>query len=85
MAENKLIPVFMPSLASILMKHERKKGKALTKKEVIKIRNNSTAVMLKKKNAFEIENNRGYRDIDPENCWEEWQQLREVLQGREDI
>jgi hypothetical protein len=32
--------------------------------------------------ARKLEETRGYRDVDPENCWTEWQELRlELVAG----
>jgi len=30
-----------------------------------------------------LEDGRGYRDLDPANCWDEWQQARLALIERE--
>jgi len=73
MADDELIPVFMPSLVSILLRHEQDKGLPLTEDEVIAIRNKSVVVMLRRSAATEIAAKRGYDDIDPESCWREWQ------------
>ena len=74
-----LIPVFMPTLVSVLLHHEREKGSPLTEPEVIAIRDNSVAVMLPRSAAIEIAQKRGYDDIDPEQCWAEWQRVRRQL------
>jgi len=76
MSTEALIPVFMPTLVSVLLRHEREKGSPLTEPEVIAIRNNSVAVMLPRSAAIEIAQKRGYDDIDPEQCWAEWQRVR---------
>ncbi len=77
--EESLVPVFMPSLASVLVSSERRKGSELTYDEVIEIRDKCVCVMVPSAHVHSIEESRGYRDLDPENCWEEWQQLRAEL------
>ena len=79
MANEELIPVFMPTLVSILSRHEQDKGAPLTEHEVIAIRNKSVAIMLRRSAAMEIAVKRGYDDIDPESCWTEWQRVRTEL------
>ncbi len=79
MSEERLVPVFMPSLVSVLLRHERDKGAPLTEDEVIAIRDKSVAVMLRQSAAAEMAQKRGYDDIDPERCWAEWQRVRTQL------
>jgi len=79
MSTETLIPVFMPSLVSVLLRHERDKGEPLTEDEVIAIRDKSVAVMLRQSAAVEIAQKRGYDDIDPARCWLEWQRVRAEL------
>ena len=76
-ANEKLIPVFMPSLVSILLRHEQEKGAPLTEEEVLSIRDNATAVLISESAVTPIVDARGYDDIDPEHCWEQWMQVRE--------
>jgi hypothetical protein len=73
------VAVYMPSLASILVHAERRKGAPLTYEEVIRFRDESTCIMLRESRVRRMEESRGYRDIDPEHCWEEWLRLRDVL------
>ena len=78
----KLIYVFMPTLASLLLSAERGKGARLAYEEVIAIRNKAACVMVPEGVAAKIEGNRGYSDIDPKNCWDEWNALRsELVEG----
>ena len=79
MSTEALIPVFMPTLVSVLLRHERDKGSPLTEVEVLSIRNKSVAIMLRQSAAAEIARKRGYDDIDPENCWSQWQKMRTQL------
>src|SRR5437016_11753647 len=71
-----LVPVFIPALAPLLLRAEQLKGKPLTETEVLRIRDKATCVMMPADAARQMEENRGYPDIDPENCWAEWQQRR---------
>ena len=84
MNEDEIIPTFMPSLISVLRAQEKQKGAPLTEQEVIDIRDRSTAVMLPLDRSKEIEESRGYKDIDPGHCWQEWQDVRIQL-GDEDV
>lgn len=69
----------IPSLVSTLIAWERAKGSPLTEEEVIQIRDNCHAVAAPPDVARKIDEARGYLDIDPENCWEEWQRARKEL------
>ncbi len=81
--EEALVPVFMPSLASILLHHEKKKGAPLTEDEALAIRDRATVVMSPVSVAREVEAKRGYRDVEPEFCWLEWCSLRLTLANEE--
>jgi hypothetical protein len=74
--DEKLIITCIPSLVSQLLAREREKGAPLTEDEVLAIRNNSKAVALPVEAAAAVERGRGYQDINPERCWQEWQQAR---------
>ena len=42
-------------------------------------------MMMSVERARALAENRGYDDIDPENCWEEWQRLRiELAENNDD-
>lgn len=75
------VPTFIPALALLLRQAEQAKGSPLTRAEVLQVRDKGTCMMLRSSVALEMEEKRGFRDIDPENCWEEWQTLREILAG----
>jgi hypothetical protein len=66
----------IPSLISTLVNREEEKGSALTEAEVIEIRNGCKAIALPRDVAEKIDSERGYKDIDPERCWEAWQEVR---------
>lgn len=72
MSSDPLIPVFIPALIVLLINFEKEKGSALTETEVLEIRNKGTCVKLPTSKAIELDKSRGYDDIDPEKCWEQW-------------
>ncbi|HDG1711453.1 TPA: hypothetical protein PFE25_004681 [Kluyvera ascorbata] len=65
--------VFIPALIIVLIDKEQDMGRELTRDEVESIRNDATAIRLPAEAAEDIIRERGYRDIDPENVWREWQ------------
>ncbi len=75
------VPIFMPALAHLLREAELSKGSPLTRAEVLQARDQGVCMMLRGSAALELEEKRGFRDIDPEDCWEEWQALRQALAG----
>lgn len=80
-----LIPVFMPALSAILINAEDKKGSPLDADEVIEIRDNAVCMMMERSQADSMAQSRGYTDIDPENCWYDWQMLRRELGRKPDL
>lgn len=76
MSSRKLVQIFNPSLAALLLAAENDKGSPLTEDEVIAIRNSATVMMVPEESAAEMSKKRGYKDIDPDNCWMEWCELR---------
>lgn len=83
--DEELIPFFMPALSATLLSAEDKKGEPLTYEEVIHIRDNAPCIMMQVEHAQKITASRGYDDIDPENCWYDWQQLRRELGRKPDL
>jgi len=71
-----LIIYISPSLVATLLNRERAKGRPLTEEEVIQIRDSCPAIVLTQEDARRMDESRGYLDIDPEKCWEEWQRVR---------
>ncbi|WP_296739451.1 hypothetical protein [Mesorhizobium sp.] len=71
-----LIIYISPSLVATLLNRERAKGSPLTEEEVIQIRDSCPAIVLTQEDARRMDESRGYLDIDPEKCWEEWQRVR---------
>ncbi|TWU15806.1 DUF2314 domain-containing protein [Allorhodopirellula heiligendammensis] len=82
--EAELIPVFVPALGAILVAAEDKKSEPLTRQEVLSIRDNAACIMMTSFDAKKLAQSRGYDDIDPENCWYDWQMLRRELDRRPD-
>lgn len=81
MSEETPTYVFMPSLLSMLLRHEHDKGTPLTEEEVIHVRDNSGVIVVPQSVAVALAQKRGYDDIDPDLCWPEWQRVRAQLPG----
>lgn len=71
--------IFTPSLASILWNAKQSKGEPLSEEEVLQIRDKSITMTVSISIAQELAESRGYTDINPDNAWEEWQDLRQEL------
>jgi hypothetical protein len=71
--------VFVPSLFSVLTAMEKRKGTPLTREEALRIRDNAAVVTVPEEARRVAENNRGYRDLDPDRCWDEWVERRKAL------
>ena len=69
---------FAPELLYLLKLKEREKGSDLTEEEVIEIRDNAIGMMIRASMLRKIEKSRGYKDIDPENCWVEWNEYKKT-------
>src|SRR5260221_1477299 len=78
-----LIPVFIPALAPLLLRAEQIKGAPLEREEVLETRDQAQCIMMRVEDAQALEEKRGYRDLNPEQCWEEWKQFRSELLGGE--
>jgi len=76
---DKLVIYPIPSLVSTLLNRERAKGSPLTEAEVIEIRDSCPSVAVPIDVVPKIVAGRGYKDIDPERCWEQWQEARKSL------
>lgn len=68
--------VHVPALVAVLLNAENKKGSPLTEKEVIEIRDSSQCMVMPLDVAEKVAEERGYADIDPENAWIEWRNVR---------
>lgn len=80
-----LVPVFMPALSAVLLSAEDKKGEPLTFDEVIRIRDKAPCIMMRIDDQRKLAESRGYDDLDPENCWYDWQHLRRELGRKPDL
>lgn len=80
-----LVPVFIPALSAVLIAAEDNKGEPLTNEEVVSIRDNAACIMMTQADSSKLVESRGYLDIDPENCWYDWQMLRRELNRRPDL
>lgn len=76
MLDNELIIRHVPSLVATLLAAEREKGSPLDEAEVLQIRDAAPAIAMPLFAFAAVEKERGYQDIDPENCWIEWQSIR---------
>lgn len=74
--DDPLCLVFMPALVAILLRAEKDSELALTKEQVLDIRDNATCIKMKLSRAIEMEEKRGYPDLAPEEVWEEWKKAR---------
>lgn len=77
--------MFVPALSAILLAAEDKKGEPLTHDEVIATRDNAACIMMTSADADKMADSRGYDDLDPENCWYDWQMLRRELGRKPDL
>ena len=75
-SDGDLVPVFTPALLVLLMHAERLNGAPLTRNQVIAIRDNADCVMVPAAMKADLDATRGYADIDPERCWEDWLSMR---------
>lgn len=71
-----LIAVFMPSLISLLIAAERRAGRPLERAQVEAIRDEAIVVAIPQSAVAPIVEGRGYDDIDPERCYEEYLRVR---------
>jgi uncharacterized protein YegJ (DUF2314 family) len=83
--EEQLVPVFIPALGPLLVCAEEQKGEPLSHDEVIRTRDKAACIMMQIEDARKLDETRGYRDIDPNNCWFDWQHLRRQLGRKPDL
>jgi hypothetical protein len=74
-----LVPWYVPSLLATLTHHEKVKGSPLTEAEVLRIRDEAPAVLVSPEMLKELVAQRGYEDIDPGDCWQQWQAIKGSL------
>ena len=77
--QDDLVIEFTPALVVLLLAAERSKGSPLTEDEVVEVRDNATCIRLRRSASEALAAERGYADLDPERCFEEWQIVRTQL------
>jgi hypothetical protein len=71
-----LVRVPIPPLANLLVILERAKGSPLSREEVLRARDEAICITMRLSMKRQMDERRGYRDLDLENVWEEWQLFR---------
>lgn len=85
MQDDALAPLFMPALCTLLIHAEDRKGRPLDEAEALAIRDQAAVIMVSPDAIAAMAEKRGYADIDPENCWYDWQMLRRELGRKPDL
>lgn len=70
-----LVVVPIPPLVTVLVALEKEKGSPLTEEEVLRARDGAVCMTMRVSAAHELAAKRGYRDLNPENVWEEWREF----------
>jgi len=83
--QDDLEPIFIPALSTLLLTAEDAKGEPLSEEEVFNIRDNAITKMMDREAALKMSETSDYKDIDPENCWYDWQMLRRELDRIPDL
>ena len=78
-AEESMLLVPIPALVAVLLRAEQLKGAPLTEEEVTRIRDDAACVAMTAEMQGQLEETRGYADLDPERVWEQWQVARQEL------
>lgn len=78
-SEDKLVPVYIPPLITLLLNAAARKGKPLTQAEVEAIRDSGICVALPAEVAVQMASERGYDDISPQHVWRDY--LRFITQN----
>lgn len=84
MSQNDLLPLFVPPLSMVLEHAEDAKNSPLDEAEVLDIRDSASVIMMSRDDFNAMAQSRG-DDIDPENCWYDWQMLRRQLGRKPDL
>ena len=77
--KEQLVITPIPALVTILLRKEREKGAPLSEEEVLAIRDSAACIALPISEKAALEESRGYRDLDTENVWQDWQVARREL------
>jgi hypothetical protein len=71
-----LVHDFSHPLVAILLATESTKGAPLDEAETLAVRDDAVCIRVTRSVADAMAEQRGYADIDPERCWEQWQDIR---------
>lgn len=77
--DDDLVITFVPALVAILLAAERAKGSPLTEAEVLETRGSAACIVLPRSVVDAMADKRGYDDLEPERCWEQWRSVRTEL------
>ena len=77
--QDELITTPVPALVAVMLAEEREKGAPLTREEVEEITDKAACIALPRHARKKVDEARGYEDIDPEQVWEQWQNVRKAL------
>ena len=77
--KEQLVITPIPALVTILLRKEREKGAPLSEEEVLAISDNAACIALPVSEKAALEERRGYRDLDTDNVWQDWQVARREL------
>ncbi|EMI40279.1 hypothetical protein RRSWK_07239 [Rhodopirellula sp. SWK7] len=79
------VTVFLNPLVMLFSGAERQKGSPLTRDEVLAIRDGAQCAMMTESQARKfyasMDSQMPVPRINPERCWEEWQELRDQLES----
>lgn len=73
-----LEPVPIPALVALLLSLEKQKGTPLTEEEVNEARDKAVCIMLPLSAKLQMDEKRGYSDINPARAWPEWLAFKEA-------
>ncbi len=71
-----LVVVPIPPLVTLLQQQEAAKGSPLTEDEVLGIRDGAVCMTMSQSRAEQLEEGRGFANIDPARAWEEGVRVR---------
>lgn len=69
--------LFVPSLVSVLLAAERDHGRPLGRMEAQQLCARAGVMSVPAESVAEMDRGRGYADLDPARCWEDWQARRQ--------
>lgn len=75
----RLVITPVPALVDVLMLKEKEKGSPLTEAEVVEIRDKAVCIALPLSERVKMDEVRGHADLDPDNVWKQWQEIRTEL------